>query len=369
MLKWLARRGSATAHLAASFSEWHTHRPAGHCPRHVSHQGLASLPEHVPNLQTLILIASPCCLVAEHDLKCLQILTALRQLDLLIASNGTWQHDTLEWLQHLQRLEALDIDVRGMGQRPLLLPPSFGTLTRLTYVALRRGPSKDDPRYNTTNIAESVSKLTCLEILNFANVIDQFPTALAGPTKLQTVRLEGTDPEDWPSLSNYFNCEPNEKDDIGALVLPTPNWLSTCQALAALPYLATVSFDDVDLADIRQDQWAFSNHLTSLSLVGCHLESLPAALVSLTSLQYLVLAYNPLDILPAGPYLANLTELNLCDTLVHELPKALCKASSLCKVWVPSSGLDTYGDTLKAILPPECELEGDGAELDELAEY
>lgn len=356
MLAWLARRGSATTRLAACFSEWHLHQPAGSCGTHDNQQALALLPEHLPNLRTLTLIAPSCCLVAEQSLGCLQTLTALQRLDLVIVSDGTWHHTTLEWLQHLPELVSIDLDVRGMGHRPLLLPPSLETLTELTLLALKRASPEDDYHYSTNNIAETVSKLTGLVHLSFTNVIDQFPADLSGLTNLESFTLEGIDEVQWPSLANCaVSSQGCNQDTEGAMVTPAADWLRTCQALACLPRLSEICFDEVDLSD-SYDHWALSNRLTSLSLVGCELSFLPGALVSLTALRELILAWNSFSELPTGPYLARLTELDLTGVPLLDFPKALCKALSLHVLGVPKMDMNAYGSALKAILPQACKL-------------
>lgn len=324
------------------------------------------LPGLVPNLQRLILTAPPSCLVAEQNLGCLQQLTELRLLHLVIASDGTWQRDTLECLQHLQQLLSLKVDVRGLRNRPLLLPPSLGTLTRLKCLVLRRGPSAHDCLYNTTNIVEAVSSLTCLANLTFTNVIDEFPAALSGLTNLRSVMLEGTQEEDWPSLSDDDASSASPRGytqeavgDIEVTMVTPANWLRTCQTLACLPYLSDICFNDVDLSNISETHWVFSSHLTCLALCDCELTCMPVALVSLTSLRELNIAWNPLLGLPAGPYLERLTRLDLCGPpcSLHELPQALCKSSMLHELDITTSGIAAYNSALKAVLPPECNLD------------
>lgn len=339
--------------MEASFSDW----DAGPGSRQSNLQDFVLLPGLVPNLQHLVLIAPTCCLVAEQHLGCLQKLTALQQLDLVIASNGKWQHNTLECLQHLPNLESLMLKVTSMGHKPFLLPPSFGTLTSLTCLALWRAPCEGDSIYSTSNIANSVSKLTRLVDLSFGNVIDEFPVALARLTELIHFRLEGCIDFGWLSLSEHLDNDPSSKQHVEevdvAMLTPAANWLRTCEALACLPNLTDISFDDVDLSLVSTDQWAFSNTVTCLSFSGCDMSSLPAALFSVTSLQDLTLAWNCFP-LPAGPYLEHLTRLDFCGGPMLKLSQALREATSLCELTLLQSDFGVHGNALKAVLPKGC---------------
>ena len=230
-------------------------------------------------------------------------------------------------------LSELDISVRGMGHRPLLLPASFRALRRLAVLDLTRESSGEAFSYSTLNISEVVSKLKFLRRLSLNGIIDHFPATLSKLANLQFVALEGSDKGKWPRLgdeSALLFGRPGEL--FVTLIIPAPhwfNWLLTCQALACLPHLTDISLDAVDLYQVSKDDWAFSTHLQSLPLAECGMDYLPTALLALTSLVDLSLAYNPLTELPVGPYLKHLISLDLWDISFPEVPQALCKASSL----------------------------------------
>ena len=296
--------------------------------------------------------------MAEQNLGVLGELKGLQHLHLVIASNGNWQQDTLDWLQPLSMLSELDLSVRGMGHRPLLLPASFGALRGLAVLDLTRESSGGDFSYSTSNISEVVSKLISLRRLSLKGIVDQFPGALSNLTNLEFCALEGADDGEWPRLGDEsapLLDYPGEQ--YVTMIMPAPHWLLTCQALACLPHLTDISLDTVDLSRVSKDDWAFSTHLQSLSLAECGMDYLPTALLALTSLLDLSIAYNPVTELPAGPYLKHLTSLDLCGISFPEVPQALCKASSLQILEFLESGMAECGSLLEAMLPQGCRLE------------
>ena len=70
-------------------------------------------------------------MLPEHDLCRLQYITSLVNMNLELASSGSWSLDTLEPLRHLTCCRSPGLQVEDM-RGPLLLHPSLSCLMGLT---------------------------------------------------------------------------------------------------------------------------------------------------------------------------------------------------------------------------------------------
>ena len=364
IIQWVAHHGSAAVELHAYFLIRLYDQPAG--PRswyHYQH-GVNVLPALVPNLQHLTLVCEEHFMVAEQDLVGLQILTRLQTLHLIIASNGNWDLDTLSPLQHLTALEQLDMNIRGLETRPMLLAPEISRLTLLTALSLHRQCSgEEEVMYNSCNAGNVIGNLTRLQNLSATCLLDTIPDAFSRLQKLQTLSMGGAD-DDWSDFSaqpSIRSCKELTSLSLQNFIIAAgATWLNACCGLSCLPSLSHISLDHIDLEAVASNEWAFGTSLRSLSFEAGCLQGFPEALLSLTTLQCLDLYQVDLEDLsefPTGPYLEHITSLDLCETKLPAFPEALVQASKLQKIefFDDEPWLDI--DRLRSILPQSCKLD------------
>ena len=362
--RWLKQHGDAVLDLDATFVRcagleatsdrtyswlWYWH-------------GVTELPALMPNLRHLSLTCEKNLMVAEQDLSSLQILTHLQTLRLNMASNGRWDYETMSPLQHLTALKRLDSWVKGLST--MFLAPGLGKLTLLTSLSLRQPWSfKSASTYDSERAGDVLGHLTSLQELTLQCLVDRIPPAFSHLQHLRTLTVSGVG-EAWPAFSvqpSFSACRNLKYLRLfNFTAVAGAGWSEAWSALSALPALSDISLERVDLEALQGNGWAFGNILTLLSIVYCDLVEFPEALVSLTSLQSL--SFDRTDLgnlseLPAGPYLEQLTSLDLSNTALASFPAALSQASKLKRLIAFEDPSWLGLDELEAILPDRCVLE------------
>ncbi|KAL4425410.1 hypothetical protein ABPG75_009426 [Micractinium tetrahymenae] len=165
---------------------------------------------------------------------------------------------------------------------------------------------------------QPLSRLTCLRRLTLREEAREF-------TGLQ----QFASPEVWQLLGPMLPPEPAALPALEAFVFKSERrHVQGCSSLAPLAELSLAGCDGSTegLAALLPQV----PHLTSLAIGGPLPDAtLPASVTALAQLRSLALGGMALADLPSGPYLAGLTNLELCDNSLTSLPSALAAATSL----------------------------------------
>lgn len=125
--------------------------------------------------------------------------------------------------------------------------------------------------------------------------------------------------------------------------------------MQALPTLRSVDIWEVNLSQLEEGDWVFSQGLTYIALSACELHSLPQALIQLTTRSVIRLAYNSEVTLVEGPYLRTLTEPVLDGNTLGGSCNLLRQATSLKLLKISRrSGWDL--SEVQRLLPSGCVL-------------
>ncbi|KAK9836474.1 hypothetical protein WJX74_001247 [Apatococcus lobatus] len=363
IIRWLKQHGDAALELDAAFSRY-PEQPEPEVQSRSWTQylhGANILPALLPNLQHLKLSCEKSFMVAERDLFSLQILTGLQKLRLVIASDASWNVDTLSPLEHLTALQQLYMEVKDLGSGPMFLAPGLSKLTLLTSLSLRQALSQQpDHIYDPYHAGGVIACLTGLQQLSLLGVIDRIPNAFSNLQHLRTLTVGGHG-EEWPGFSvqpSISSCRKLEYLELQYFTaVAEAGWLDAWSALSGLQSLSDIFLESVDLDELASSEWAFGSSLTYLRIGSGYLENFPEALISLTSIRDLGFDMTNLENmleLPVGPYLQHLTSLDLCDTKLAAFPEALSQASKLKRLCLFNDEDWFDISRLEAILPKLC---------------
>ena len=189
IMRWLKQHGDAALEMEATLLRCPykdpplEDQPLQPCswPRYL--HGVNVLPALVPNLQHLSLSCEKGFMIAEKDLFSLQILTQLTSLHLNVASDGSWDMQTMSLLQHLTALKQLGMEVRGLGAGPMILAAELGKLALLTRLSLQQAYSNP----MTARMQEMLlaSSQGCLDVHCRENPSRVLQAAASGETDCQ----------------------------------------------------------------------------------------------------------------------------------------------------------------------------------------
>ena len=141
--------------------------------------------------------------------------------------------------------------------------------------------------------------------------------------------------------------------------MPQAFWSSLWCSLKKLPVLQYLTVEASDIVGLQDDDGAFSGNLKALTLKHCRLSDIPQALMNMTCLSSLCLHGNMLKEVPPGPYLEQLTHLDIGANKLGPIPSALANCCSLQRLvcnWPVDDENCWDAKTLKRMLLYGCEL-------------
>ncbi|KAL4451908.1 hypothetical protein ABPG75_007570 [Micractinium tetrahymenae] len=186
-----------------------------------------------------------------------------------------------------------------------------------------------------------LTALTSLKLCGFGNELDEapwrpmmdLPESLAELRRLHRISLHGSDrtsaPLPYTPLRHWMRL--HNADVLGELpalacaefigfVVQDLDWLQVLHAvtrlsLFTLRHSSPELDDDIDPPHFNVQSFSTAlqplTQLRQLDLQNCGLAELPASVAALSSLRVLNLSYNPLEILPSGPYQRSVEVLQL----------------------------------------------------------
>ena len=149
------------------------------------------------------------------------------------------------------------------------------------------------------------------------------------------------------SIENQRNCD-----------VVWPGWTLLFQRLQTMPSLRAIAAGGNDLSAATM---TFSSKVTSLTFTHANLNKIPAAISSLPMLRHLELGFNPIEDVPAGPYLKGLQDLGLMFCELKQTPMQLLNTEDMRSLRLQGDfwwrDEDPEYQQLKQHLGPKCSVE------------
>ena len=315
----------------------------------------------MPNLQRLHVCGLSSSIMPGVSLYPLQDLTALMSLRSMFNAGMASINLALGPLAHLASLQTLNIHVQASGDAPVMVQGNLSMLCNLTKLFI----TSDSTAVTNDFVTTMVATIPALKVLHLAGVLHTLPK-FAFTTSLQALAVRDLRYNDKYNAKLAGQLVPAQDLTMLSTILfdrftgmMRPFWRGLWSSLEILPALRTLTVTESDLSALCWDDWALNPNLRWPALQYCQMSYIPAALTVLTALSALSLQGNRLKEIAPGPYLEQLTALDVSFNQFGIPQSALAHCRSLWLLlcdWKVDDPGSWDGRTLRCMLPEGCTL-------------